>query len=91
MRLGSAGAVEDCALVAFGLDATAVRCEAGEQVLTGEQPTEGLFAEAAAAAVAPLSPGSDMHGSADYRKRVGAVYVERVIEQACARAAGEAG
>ena len=76
-------------IVAFALDATAVRCEAGEQVLTGAQPSDELFAEAAAAAVAPLSPGGDMHGSADYRKRVAAVYVQRAIAQAHERA-GEA-
>ena len=86
MRLGGDGTIESCALVAFGLDATAVRCEAGEQVLTGAQPTDELFAEAAAAAVAPLSPGGDMHGSAKYRKRVAAVYMERVIAEARERA-----
>jgi CO/xanthine dehydrogenase FAD-binding subunit len=82
MGLGADGTIESCALVAFALDATAVRCEAGEQVLTGAQPSDELFAEAAAAAVAPLSPGGDMHGSADYRKRVAAVYLQRAIAKA---------
>jgi carbon-monoxide dehydrogenase medium subunit len=82
MGLGADGTIESCALVAFALDATAVRCEAGEQVLTGAQPSDELFAEAAAAAVAPLSPGGDMHGSVDYRKRVAAVYMERAIAKA---------
>ena len=86
MRLSAAGAVEDCALVAFGLDATPVRCEAGERVLTGAEPSGELFAEAAAAAAAPLSPPGDMHGSAAFRKRVAAVYMERAISQAHARA-----
>jgi carbon-monoxide dehydrogenase medium subunit len=90
VRLGAAGAVEACALVAFGLDATPVRCEAGERVLTGAQPSEELFAEAAAAAVAPLAPSGDMHGSAEYRKRVAAVYMERAIARASARAAEKA-
>jgi len=86
MQLTAAGAIESCALVAFSLDATAVRCEAGEQVLTGAQPSDELFGEAAAAAVAPLSPGGDMHGSAGYRKRVAAVYMQRAIAKAHERA-----
>jgi CO/xanthine dehydrogenase FAD-binding subunit len=86
MRLGADGAIESCALVAFGLGSTAVRCDAGEQVLTGAQPTDELFAEAAAAAVAALAPSGDMHGSAEYRKRVAAVYMERVIARARERA-----
>jgi carbon-monoxide dehydrogenase medium subunit len=90
MRLSAAGAVESCALVAFGLDATPVRCEAGERVLAGAEPTKEAFAEAAATAVAPLSPPGDMHGSAEFRKRVAAIYMERAITQAHARAAGEA-
>jgi CO/xanthine dehydrogenase FAD-binding subunit len=90
MRLNEARVVESCALVAFGLDATPVRCEAGERVLAGGEPTKELFAEAAAAAVAPLSPPSDMHGSAAFRKRVAAVYMERAIAAAHARAAAEA-
>jgi CO/xanthine dehydrogenase FAD-binding subunit len=90
MRLSTAGAVDACALVAFGLDATPVRCEAGEAVLTGEEPSDGLFAEAAAAAVAPLEPPGDMHGSAEFRKRVAAVYTQRAIAQAHARAEGAA-
>jgi carbon-monoxide dehydrogenase medium subunit len=90
IRLGAAGVVEECALVAFGLDATAVRCEAGEGVLTGQQPTDELFAEAAAAAVAPLSPGGDLHGSVVYRKRVAAVYMQRAIARAHERAAEKA-
>ena len=89
IRLGSSRAVESCSLVAFGLGSTPVRCEAGERVLTGEQPTRKLFAEAAAAAAAPLAPTGDMHGSAEYRKRVAAVYMERAIAQAHARAAEE--
>ena len=90
MRLAADGTIESCTLVAFALDATAVRCGAGEQVLTGAQPTDELFAEAAAAAVASLSPGGDMHGSADYRKRVAAVYMERAIAEARKRAAESA-
>jgi CO/xanthine dehydrogenase FAD-binding subunit len=89
IRLDGAGAIEHCALVAFGLDGTPVRCEAGERALIGAQPADELFREAAAAAVAPLSPAGDMHGSADYRKRVGAVYMERAIALAHERAAGE--
>jgi CO/xanthine dehydrogenase FAD-binding subunit len=90
VRLGAAGTVEECALVAFGLDATPVRCEAGERVLTGAAPGEEVFAEAASAAVAPLAPPGDMHGSAEFRKRVAAVYMERAIAQAHARAVGKA-
>jgi CO/xanthine dehydrogenase FAD-binding subunit len=89
IRLGTDGAVETCSLVAFGLGATPVRCEDAEGILTGARPNEKLFAKAAAAAVAPLTPGGDMHGSTEYRKRVAAVYMERAIAQAHARASAE--
>src|SRR5262249_13615773 len=67
MHLGTAGAIESCSLVAFALGPTPQRCEAGERILTGAQPTRELFSEAAAAAAAPLTPTGDMHGSAEYR------------------------
>jgi carbon-monoxide dehydrogenase medium subunit len=89
LRLDTTGAVESCSLVAFGIGSTPVRCDGGERVLTGARPTAELFAEAAAAAAAPLAPTGDMHGSAEYRRRVAAVYIERAIAQAHGRAAGD--
>jgi CO/xanthine dehydrogenase FAD-binding subunit len=89
--LGAGGAVESCSLVAFALGPTPVRCDAGERALIGAQPTGEAFAEAAKAAAASLAPGGDMHGSAEYRQRVAAVYLERALAQAHARAAGAAG
>jgi CO/xanthine dehydrogenase FAD-binding subunit len=87
--LGADGAVESCSLVAFALGPQPVRCDAGERVLIGAQPTREAFSEAAGAAAAALAPGGDMHGSAEYRQRVAAVYLERALAKAHARAAGD--
>ena len=47
-----------------------VRATEAEDLLVGEQPSADLFEEAARRATAGLEPPSDLHGSADYRKKV---------------------
>ena len=51
-------------------------------LLDGEAPSEALFAEAGRVAAAGLSPPSDIHGSAAYRKDLAAVLVERALVDA---------
>jgi carbon-monoxide dehydrogenase medium subunit len=85
LALDGAGEVSHARLGFFGVGATPTRSRAGEAVLVGREPTEARRAEAARAAAAALSPESDIHGSAEYRRKVAAVLAERVLAAAVGR------
>jgi CO/xanthine dehydrogenase FAD-binding subunit len=72
-------------IVLFGAGDTPVRAERAERHLTGQPATPASVREAAAVAAAELTPGSDIHASAEYRREVGAVVVRRALEQAFRR------
>jgi CO/xanthine dehydrogenase FAD-binding subunit len=65
-----------------GVDSRPIRAEEAEAVLAGKVIDETVAAEAARAATADISPPSDIHGSAAYRKRVATVLVQRAILRA---------
>jgi carbon-monoxide dehydrogenase medium subunit len=71
------------ALAAAGGDITAAEAEAA---LTGAAPSGELFAYAAALAAAGCAPVTDQRGSAEYKRHVAGVLVERVLETAARRA-----
>jgi carbon-monoxide dehydrogenase medium subunit len=74
------------AIAAAGGDITAAEAEAS---LSGQTPSDELFARAAELAAAACSPVSDQRGSADYKRHVAGVLTERVLRRAAARALGE--
>lgn len=53
-----------------------------EEALEGEKPGEKIFAEAAQLAAQAADPKSDLRGSADYKRHVVRVFVERGLERA---------
>jgi aerobic carbon-monoxide dehydrogenase medium subunit len=59
--------------------------------LLGAEPSEDVFAEAAAAAAAACAPVTDQRGSAEYKRHVAGVLVERVLRRAADRAASDNG
>ncbi|MGH3435063.1 MAG: FAD binding domain-containing protein [Sciscionella sp.] len=65
-----------------GVDAVPVRIPEAEAVLAGAVPGEELFAACADAAASAIDPGSDSHGSADYRRTL----TRTLIARACRRA-----
>jgi carbon-monoxide dehydrogenase medium subunit len=79
-RIGRAG----IGLTAVG--AVNVRAAAAEEHLAGAEPTAEAFAEAARLAAAAAEPTSDVRGSAEYKRDVVRVYVERGLERALALA-----
>ena len=64
-----------------------IRAAGAENALLGEKPSEALFREAARRAVAGIEQDSDMHASADYRRRACEVLARRALAQAAERAA----
>ena len=67
-----------------------IRAAGAENALLGEKPSEALFREAARRAVAGIEQDSDMHASADYRRRACEVLARRALAQAGERAAASA-
>jgi carbon-monoxide dehydrogenase medium subunit len=74
------------ALAAVGGEITS---SAAEDALRGEPPSAEMFSRAAALAAAACEPVTDQRGSAEYKRHVAGVLVERVLSRACARALQE--
>lgn len=69
-------------VVLGGVDAVPVRADAAEEVLAGADLSSELFREAAEAAAAEISPGTDVHGSGEYRRKLTRTLVARALEEA---------
>lgn len=74
------------ALTAVG--PTNLRAGDAEAVLSGAEPTEEAFGEAARQAAAAAEPLSDVRGSADYKRHIVEVFVRRGLAQALRMARG---
>ncbi|HET7467185.1 MAG TPA: xanthine dehydrogenase family protein subunit M [Candidatus Dormibacteraeota bacterium] len=57
-----------------------------EKSLAGKEPTDAVIAEAARLAAAAAEPKSDVRGSAEYKKDIVRVFVQRGLRTAVARA-----
>jgi len=80
------GTITDGRLAFAGVSDVPARATAAEELLEGERPTAELFDEAARAAAADIDPPSDLHGSAEYRKKVAAALVRRGLREAVGNA-----
>jgi carbon-monoxide dehydrogenase medium subunit len=86
--LDAGGRVSASGIGLFGLGPTVLRAAAAETAVTGIAASDIDPAEAGRVAVADLDAvPSDLHGSASYRKKVGAAMVARAWEQAVKEAA----
>jgi carbon-monoxide dehydrogenase medium subunit len=84
----SDGAISDARLAFAGMSDVPVRASSAEDLLIGERPSAELFDAASRRATGDVDPPADLHGSADYRKKVAAALVRRCL-QAAAGNAGE--
>jgi CO/xanthine dehydrogenase FAD-binding subunit len=89
VTVGAGGACERAAVALLGAGATPLLAREAGEALTGRNVDEGAAAEAAARAVAGISPTGDIHGSAEYRRELIEVMARRAIEAAAGRALGE--
>jgi carbon-monoxide dehydrogenase medium subunit len=65
---------------------TNIKAVDAERLLEGKEPSDELIAEAARAAAAAAEPRSDLRGSADYKRDVVRVFVQRGLKTAVWRA-----
>jgi aerobic carbon-monoxide dehydrogenase medium subunit len=66
--------------------ATNIRAADAERALHGQEPADELIAEAARLAAAAAEPKDDLRGSAEYKKDVVRVFVQRGLRTALGRA-----
>ena len=68
----------------FAVGDAPARMSAAEAALVGRVVDDAARREAAALVSEAVTPGSDIHASAEYRKEVSAVMARRALEDACA-------
>jgi len=85
LQIDSAGKCAAVQIALGGVAGTPVRALAAEQYLHGRIADVVRCGEAAALAAENLEPDDDVHGSADYRKRMASLLVARALAQAVER------
>lgn len=88
VRLDGSGHVEAATLAVAGANPVPLRVAAAEAALIGVEPTLATIAAAAAAVQAAVSPLSDVHAPADYRREIIGVLTRRALDRAIAQAKG---
>jgi aerobic carbon-monoxide dehydrogenase medium subunit len=78
----SDGVISAARLAFAGLSDVPVRATEAEDLLVGEAPSGELFEEAARRATEDVDPPADLHGSAEYRRKVAATLVRRGLRAA---------
>ncbi len=80
------GAIAEARIGLTGVGPTPVRATAAERLLARQPPSETLWADAAEAVRAAVTPDGDIHASADYRQHVAGVLTRRALAEAHSRA-----
>ena len=75
---------QEARITMFAVGDGPTRVPAAEQVLVGRVVDDEARRSAAALVSQAVTPGSDIHASAEYRKEVSAVMARRALEDACA-------
>jgi carbon-monoxide dehydrogenase medium subunit len=79
------GKVQAVAIALTGVGAHAIRLPQAEKALVGGKSEDSAFREVAATCASAVSPNSDIHGSAEYRKDLVKTLVYRALRDACKR------
>lgn len=80
------GTCTDVRLVFTGVGAIPTRVSEAEQALTGRRPDARALSDVSRVVSERLDPDSDIHASADYRRRVGGALAARAVAAAVTRA-----
>ncbi len=79
-------AIRTASIAFAGVGGAPLRVEAAEAVLLGGRPDPDRLSASAEAARAAIQPDGDMHASADYRRHLAGVLLERAVRTAYQRA-----
>ena len=82
----SGGKVARAGIGLTAVGETNVKAAAAEKALVGHEPTDEVIAEAGRLAAAAAEPKSDVRGSAEFKKDIVRVFVQRGLKTAVARA-----
>lgn len=88
VTLDGAGTCERVRIALCGVGPTPIRARAAEDALTGQAPTATALAAAADRAAAATSPPSDVHGSAEFRKKLARHFARQALAAAIQRSGG---
>ena len=84
LRLNAGGVCQEARITMFAVGDSPMRIPAAEEALVGRVVDDEVRRAAAALVSEAVTPGSDIHASAEYRKEVSAVMARRALEDACA-------
>lgn len=88
LELGDDGSISSAGIALTSVYPYNLKVTDAEAMLTGNQPSDELFKEAAEAAAAASNPADDHRGSAEYKRNVVSVFVERGLANSLAKAQG---
>ena len=88
VTLDEAGQCARARIALCGVGPTPVRARAAEDALTGQAPTAAVLDEAADRAAAATSPPSDVHGSAEFRRKLARHFAREALAAAIQRSGG---
>jgi carbon-monoxide dehydrogenase medium subunit len=91
ITLDGAGRCQRARLSLCGVGAAPVRPRVAEDALMGQVPAGAALDEAASRAAAAVSPPSDLHGSAEFRRKLARHFTRQAIQLAAQRAEAAAG
>ena len=77
----SNGTIARAGIALTAVGAENLRAQAAEEMLAGAEPTEEAFGEAARLAAEIADPFTDVRGSAEYKREVARVFVQRGLAQ----------
>ncbi|HEY6469351.1 MAG TPA: xanthine dehydrogenase family protein subunit M [Candidatus Dormibacteraeota bacterium] len=86
--LGGDGRVAAAGIGLCAVGAHSIKATAAEAALVGQEPTDAVISEVARLAAEAAEPKADIRGSAEYKRDVARVFVQRGLRTAVNRAQG---
>ena len=91
VTVDAGGVCTGCAIALTGVGPTPVVARDAVRALVGVKPTADAYTEVGRRVASALTPDSDLHASADYRKHLAGVLTRRALARAVERVDGRPG